>query len=354
MESGIDRWRRRILASGPVTFREVMEEALYGEGGYYNRPDPAIGEAGDFVTGSSVSSLFGRSTARLLERLDEPLGQRATLLEAGYGDGRHLSAVLEGSAPGSRPLIGWDRVERPLPTQVIALRSLEDLKEPVVGVVFSYELFDALPVHRLIGGEQGDLRELWVDIGPDDSLIWKEGELSDPRLANLLGRSRLEPGQIADLAPEWGPLYASLARSLERGLLVTCDYGYERRVLLDTRIRRFGTLACHRAHRVHREALEALGEQDLTAHVDFTTLREAGEAEGLQTIAHTRQARWLAALGIFDDLGDADLRRRTEAAMLLDGEGMGDQIRVLVQGRGIDATAVLDLSLLGDLPRNGS
>ena len=302
MESGSDRWRRRILGSGPLTFREVMEEALYGEGGYYNRPDPAIGEAGDFVTGSSVSSLFGRSTARLLERLDESLGQSASLLEAGYGDGRHLRAVLEGISPGPRAVLGWDRIERPLPAGASTLRSLEDLTEPVVGVVFSYELFDALPIHRLIGGEDGQLHELWVDVEPGGSLIWKEGELSEPGLKRLLGGVTLESGQIADLAPDWGSLYTRLARTLESGLLVTCDYGYERRALLDARIRRLGTLACHRAHRVHRNALAGLGEQDLTAHVDFTALREAGEAEGLETIALTRQARWLAALGIFDDL----------------------------------------------------
>jgi SAM-dependent MidA family methyltransferase len=336
-----------------MTFREVMEEALYGEGGYYNRPDPAIGKAGDFVTGSSVSSLFGRSTARLLERLDESLEQPASLLEAGYGDGRHLRAVLEGLSAGSRTVLGWDRIERPLPAGATALRSLEDLSEPVTGLVFSYELFDALPIHRLIGREDGQLHELWVDVEPGGSLTWKEGELSEPGLKRLLGGVTLESGQIADLAPDWGPLYTRLARALERGLLVTCDYGYERHLLLEPRIRRFGTLACHRAHRVHRDALAELGEQDLTAHVDFTALREAGEAEGLETIALTRQARWLAALGIFDDLADASLELRSEAATLLDGDGMGDQIRVLVQGRGIDASAVLDQSLLGDLPAHG-
>jgi SAM-dependent MidA family methyltransferase len=142
------------------------------------------------------------------------------------------------------------------------------------------------------------------------------------------------------------PLYRRLASALGRGLLVTCDYGYERPRLLDPRVRRHGTLAAYRSHRVHRDALRDLGEQDLTAHVDFTTLREAGEAAGLETVAFTRQARWLTALGLFDDLTRVGPAARLRAAALLDPEGMGDQIRVLVQERSLDAARVVDRSIL--------
>src|SRR5690349_3056463 len=89
-----DRLRARIRTGGPIPFEAFMEEALYGEGGYYNRPDPPIGEAGDFVTGASLSPLFGRATARLLRRLDRGLGRPAELFEAGYGTGAHLGNVI--------------------------------------------------------------------------------------------------------------------------------------------------------------------------------------------------------------------------------------------------------------------
>jgi SAM-dependent MidA family methyltransferase len=157
-----------------------------------------------------------------------------------------------------------------------------------------------------------------------------------------LGDASLAPGQIADLSPEWAPLYAALARRLGRGLLVTCDYGFPRAQLLDPRIRRHGTLACYRRQTVHRDPFADVGAQDLTAHVDFTALIQTGEAAGLATFALTRQALWLSACGLFDDLADAPAATRREAIALLDGEGMGEEIRVLVQARGVEPERVLD------------
>ncbi|HEY8020599.1 MAG TPA: SAM-dependent methyltransferase, partial [Thermoanaerobaculia bacterium] len=124
------------------------------------------------------------------------------------------------------------------------------------------------------------------------------------------------------------------------------DYGFPRERLLDARIRPHGTLAAYSRQRVHRNPFVLVGEQDLTAHVDFTALVQAGEREGLTTFALTRQALWLAACGIFEDLAGAGAEARQQAMALLDGEGMGEDIRVLVQARGVDAGAVLDPALL--------
>jgi SAM-dependent MidA family methyltransferase len=335
-----DRLRARIRAEGPIPFAAFMEEALYGEGdvgGYYRREDVPISEAGDYVTGSSFSPLFGRATAKLLRRLDRALGRPADLFEAGHGTGAHLGNAQD----GERRVLAWDRIARTVPAGVERFERLEDVG-PVEGLIFSYELFDALPVHRLVGGA----RELWVDL-EGDGFVWREGELSDPALPDLLGGAVLQPGQIADLAPGWVPLYAELARRLGRGLLVTCDYGFERERLLDVRIRQHGTLACYTRQRVHRNPFVLVGEQDLTAHVDFTALRQAGEAAGLTTVALTRQALWLTACGLFEDLQDAGPEARQEAMALLDGEGMGEDIRVLVQARDLEVGEVLDLRMLG-------
>ncbi len=334
-------------ATFPLPFAVFMEEALYGGGGYYRREDLGIGEAGDFVTGSSLSSLFGRATARLLQRLDAVLGRPAGLLEAGYGTGAHLAHVLASlteTGSAGRNVQGWDRVARRVPQGVAPVAGLGEVADGEIdGLIFSYELFDALPFHRLIGRADGSVGELWVDRGPDGGFTWREGELSDPGLLDLLREPQvqLQPGQIADLAPGWAPLYTELARKLGRGLLVTCDYGYERERLLDPRVRMHGTLACYSRHRLHRNPFVLVGEQDLTAHVDFTTLRRAGEAAGLTTFAFTRQALWLAACGLFEDLQEAPTETRLAAMALLDGEGMGEDIRVLVQIRGIEPVAVL-------------
>jgi len=344
-----DRLRDLIRTAGPIPFAVFMDEALYGEGGYYRRDDLPIGEEGDFVTGSSFSPLFGRATARLLRRLDAALGRPADFLEAGTGTGAHLANVaatlLDSETKSSRLLLGWDRILRPLPEGVARVTDLGEIENGrITGMIFSYELFDALPVHRLIGREAG-LGEMWVDLDAAGAFTWREGELSDPGLAGLLGGAILQPGQVADLAPGWRPLYAELARRLGRGLLVTCDYGYQRDRLLDARVRQHGTLAAYTRHRVHRNPFVKIAEQDLTAHVDLTALIEAGEAEGLTTLALTRQSFWLAACGLFTDLQDAPLEQRRAAMALLDGEGMGEDIRVLVQARGVTAEGLFDVEL---------
>jgi SAM-dependent MidA family methyltransferase len=352
MPAPADRLRARIRSAGPIPFAAFMEEALYGEGGYYRRDDLPIGEAGDFVTGSSFSPLFGRSTARLLRRLDRALGRPADFLEAGCGTGVHLANVaatlLERGTEKDRRLLAWDRISRPLPDGVTWVGDLTGIGAGgIEGMIFSYELFDALPIHRLIGRPDGSVGELWVDLKGDEAFVWREGELSDPGLARLLAGRTLQPGHVADLAPGWAPLYGELARRLGRGLLVTCDYGYEIDLLLDARVRQHGTLACYTRQRVHRNPFVNVGEQDLTAHIDLTSLIRAGEDAGLTTVTLTRQAFWLAACGLFADLSQAAPEERHIAMALLDGEGMGEDIRVLVQARDVDTEGLFDVPLTG-------
>lgn len=338
-----------------------MEEALYAPGGYYARERLEIGPEGDFVTGSSFSPLFGRATASLHEKLDRLLEGGTSFLEAGCGSGAHLAAVAAALAGSPAvDLIGWDRVTRPLPPrgQLPRLRGLASLDEvrpgEIRGMIFSYELFDALPFHRLCGRRRGEraggVAEILVGLDAGGGFQWVEGELSREGLTDLLADEVLQPGQVADLSPGWRPLYRSLAERLGQGLLVTCDYGFERRRLLDPRIRPHGTLACHRRHRVHRNPFVAVGEQDLSAHVDFTALCEEGEKAGLTTVTLTRQARWLTACGLFDSLADAPMEERVEAMTLLDPGGMGEEIRVLVQARGVDPEVLFNLEILGASP----
>jgi SAM-dependent MidA family methyltransferase len=335
----VQRLAERIAREGPLPFAAVMEAALYGEGGYYTRDPPAIGMDGDYVTGSSLSPLFGRATARVVARMATVLRRPADYVEIGYGGGEHLATVAE-AVGGSRAgrLLAWDRVARPVPPGVGVLEDLAELARlEIEGVVFSYELFDAFPVHRLIGRHGGMAGELLVDWSAGQGFGWVERDLSDPALGELLGGRVLEPGQIADLSPSWAALYRELARGLRRGLLITCDYGYERDRLLDARVRRHGTLASYSRHRVSRDALVDFGQRDLTAHVDFTALREAGENEGLATVSFTRQAQWLVAAGIFDDIAATGAPASAQARMLLDGEGMGEEIRVLIQAKDLSA-----------------
>lgn len=334
----------RVRAEGPIPFAAFMEEALFGERGYYRRERLPIGRGPecDFVTAPALSPLFGRCTARLLGRLDEVLGRSADVLEAAPGNGEHLAALISALKRPRRRLLAWDRVIRSLPEGVERLDALDAVAaNGIHGLIFSCELFDALPVHRLVGRADGTVGELYVALEEQGGFAWREGDISDPGLAALLEGCEVEPGQIADLAPGWTPLYERLAHRLERGLLVTVDYGYERDRLFDPRVRRHGTLACHRRHRVHRDPFRHVGEQDLTAHVDFTALQSAGEAAGLRTLGFLRLAEWLTRSGIFDDLDEADLETRRQAVALLDPGGMGHDLRVLVQARRVDGAELL-------------
>ncbi|HYX21584.1 MAG TPA: SAM-dependent methyltransferase, partial [Thermoanaerobaculia bacterium] len=142
----------------------------------------------------------------------------------------------------------------------------------------------------------------------------------------------LAPGQKGEIAPDAAPLHRRLAGALERGSIVTFDYGHPARILYHPFARPEGTLAVHRGGRRGGDPLERPGDVDLTAHVDWDVLLAAGEQEGLAADRLTRQGMFLSEIGILDFVwSDAEKWR---VFRLLDPEGMGEEISVLVQRRG--------------------
>ena len=332
-----ERLKGRIRLDGPLSFITVMEEALYGEEGYYARDHLPITPEGDYLTGST-QPLMAKVTLNVLKRLDLLLGYEADYWEVGYGNADHVGYLA--SFEPDRRWTANDRVRRPLPSGV-DFRALEAVPDrSLQGLIFSYELFDAFPVHRLMRVD-GELREMKVGLRGDSALEFVEGEM-DTALEDLAGKPPWHAGQIVDWTPEWGRFYGEMAKKLAKGILVTIDYGHEWGRLVDPRVRLEGTLTCYRDHRAHRRLLEDLGRNDLTAHVDFTALRCAGESQGLITLGFMRQAEWLVRGGIFAELEGASIRRKTEAMTLLDPLGMGHDLRVLIQGIGVERS---DLNL---------
>ncbi|MEO8430401.1 MAG: SAM-dependent methyltransferase [Acidobacteriota bacterium] len=339
--------RERIAREGPISFRDFMAASLYDpQEGYYAR-GASIGERGDFVTSPYVSPTFAKALARRFARDVEDFEGDVDFVDVGAGEGRFLedfAAALADQSPEVFARTNLTAIERsaaardslskrPFGRPVRALESANEIAEHTVnGWIFSNELYDALPVVRVTGSGRG-LQELRVDF-EGDAFVWKLAPAPDAYREHLERYGVvLEPGQVAEISFGAAPLHRTLARAVARGWLVALDYGHRSAVLYHSTARRHGTLAVHFAGLRRGDPLSRPGQVDLTAHVHWDLLIEAGEAEGLTTEGVTRQGRFLIESGLFDFAsGDAE---RWRAYRLVDPEGMGDELSVLVQSKGV-------------------
>ena len=309
-----------IARNGPIPFRQFMERALYDTAhGYYASGRAAIGRHGDFMTSVSVGPLFGRLLAVQFEQMWERLERPAqfTVVEQGANTGDFAHDVL--SAAQARrefcaalhytivdPFEANTARQRerlaPFAGRVTWRSSLEALP-PFTGVHFSNELLDALPVHRVVF-RNGAWREQHV--GTDSGkLCWSDGPLSNPALTAPLAHLPQIEGYASEISLEAPAWVESVTRRLERGYVIVADYGYKRtEYYLPGRTD--GTLSAYREHRRCEDPLANPGEQDLTAHVEFTTLAERALQAGLTLAGFTDQHHFLAALGrrFFPDITD--------------------------------------------------
>jgi SAM-dependent MidA family methyltransferase len=343
-----DELRQR---GGAVSFRDFMELALYHPGhGYYTVGPVRVGRDGDYLTAPTASPWYGRVLADLISRCGSQLGP-LRLIDAAAGDGSWLDAVLGHLACGvAHETIA---VERSPSLRDLLARRLSDteildrLRQPSTRptVLHACELYDALPVHRVIQRSKG-LRELWV-VNRDDGLVWDEREPAHQVVEYFEHhRVKLEVDQVAEANLGARPLHRELLTAAGRnGLSTVIDYGYEAHRLYDPRGRRGGSLSTFRDHRMGHDPLEAPGEQDLTAHVNWNDLRDAAADVGWREIALMPLAEFLVRSGIADVLEatglgpEAELDARTvtarqEIKRLLDPEGMGSDLKVLIQASG--------------------
>jgi len=348
-----ERLAGRIRRGGPISFRDFMDAALYDpEDGYYAR-GAAIGHGGDFITSPAISPLFARALARTFAGDTANFKGGVVFCEAAAGSGRFLrdfrAALVELDPEASsrtrlwaieRSRAGRDAIAGAGLAERIAADATELEGERFEGWVFSNELYDALPVHR-VTRSGGKLVELGVSLAPDGtSFEWAtlpaEAELSD-----YLARFGVElaEGQIGEINLAAAPLHRSLARLVGRGRMVAFDYGHRAPILYHSHARRSGTLAVHSGGRRGANPLERPGEVDLTAHVNWNDLERAGEAEGFATERRMRQSEFLIAAGLFEDAGGRLVEdaggRRMEALRLVDPEGIGDALSVLLQSKGM-------------------
>lgn len=347
------RIRDEIRGSGPMPFARFMELALYDPAGGYYRADAARpGRGGDFLTAPELHPIFGESLARAVAQAWDRLGRPEpfVVVEHGAGEGA-LAVPLLGALPAPiryRPVdVDARRLERlreRLATAGLVDRlDSESTETPFDGVVLANEVLDALPVHR-VRQAGPDLRELAVDIGPDEAFVEVQIPPTTPALAERLAAEGIElaDGQTAEICLALDDWIARASAPLRRGLLILIDYGAPATELYDPVRRRDGTLRAYVRHQVHADPYRFVGRQDLTAHVDVTAVERASLAAGLTTVGITTQAEALMGLGIEDRLREiqADPATtledyallRSALMRLLDPAAMG-KFRVMVFGR---------------------
>jgi SAM-dependent MidA family methyltransferase len=350
----------RLATERRITFSEFMRTALYDErGGYYMSVREKFGAGGDFYTVSQVHELFGAlladEFAAVWRELDP--GDDFVVIELGAGRGQFARDVLVALREQHRdcfrslryliceisPSLRGEQQRQlaEFAPQVEWVEDLNELSAPLKGVVFSNEFFDALPVH-LVRQRGKQLRELYLELAPDGGLQFGEGELSSAALADYWRRAGapLVEGQRAEINLEAVKWIERIASTLARGRVITIDYG-ETAERLYTPERMDGTLRCFYRHTLNDQPLERIGEQDITASVNFTALMEYGREAGLQTLSFQPENDYLISLGLLERA--AELARQAEAESpqalqhrlalknLFVPQGMASYFKVLVQ-----------------------
>ncbi len=346
----------RIQREGPLTFADYMRMALYEPGyGYYMTGQARMGWSGDYFTSADVSSLFAHCLGRQFFAFWEKLKRPApfVVLEQGAGRG-NLAEDLRGWATHEA-----NDFARALVYETTDIRagqdSLHPSNQPRAHVLFSNELLDAFPVH-VVEVREGQLYEVYVDY-QDGRLRETLAAPSSPQVASYLDEARIPwrsfpTGWRAEVnldTSRWLEQASALLHT--HGFLLAIDYGEKARELY-TRERRRGTLLCYYQHQTNERPLLFPGEQDITAHVDFSALIARGRALGLRLHRYTTQRQWLEECGLSAELASrrardfapADASRasdqgqiallgwynlRQRAAILTDPAGMGN-FKVLI------------------------
>jgi SAM-dependent MidA family methyltransferase len=360
-----------LRRTGAITFEQYMALCLYHpEYGYYTQGRDRTGVEGDYFTSPDLHPIFARLVARQAAELWDMLGRPSPFSWVEMGAGRGLFAQdflswVKSVLPDFALALDYVVIE-PGPRQCARLRErlaenglagavrlLENLEQltPITGCFFSNELVDAFPVAVLTrAGEH--LREVYV-AARGDELCEELGPIRNPATAAAVARypNPLEEDcrvEVNLMASQW---MRSVAEKLLRGFVITVDYGDLAKYLY-IQDRPQGTLLAYHRHWPLEDLFSTPGQVDLTAHVNFSVLIDAGKDAGLEFTGFTSQQRFLLALGEaneFADLYEAgaseveNLKARLKLKRLIHPEGMGNVFKVLVQHRGIASPTLTGL-----------
>jgi SAM-dependent MidA family methyltransferase len=352
-----------IRKSGVISFARFMEIALYcPETGYYEKKKDNVGRAGDFITSVSTGSLFGELLAfQFAEWLQELRiqNEKLKIIEVGAHDGKLAADILHW-LPAHRPELfaqveyhivepsprrqEWQREQLKNFANVRWCPSLATHHSPPHGIIFSNELLDAFPVHRFGWDANGKKWFEWGVALDGEKLAWS-------RIAHHASPAAL-PTSIHDLpasllqvlpdnytvehSPAAENWWRDAARILKQGKLLTIDYGYTAEEQFSP-ARTHGTLRAYYRHHVSEDLLANPGQQDLTAHVNFSELQKVGEAAGLRTEQFCTQPQFLTRIlnAAMKEKSFAGLNAKQvrQFQTLTHPEHLGRAFRVLAQSR---------------------
>lgn len=296
-----------------ISYAEYMNLVLYHpQYGYYMRNEEKIGREGDFITTSNISDIFGRTVARWFASLVSEKKLPPTFCEIGAGNGRFAKAFLQEWKEHEQMPLQYLIVEKSpyhiekqneLLKGTASVEHISSLAEaaPYRGMIFSNELFDALPVH-VIKKQNGMLMEIMV-VCDGGELTEREMELSDERVLTHIKKYQAEPveGQRIEVPLAMETMAVEMASFLSEGMIVTVDYGYTREEWKNP-ARFGGSLRGYNQHQLIKDVFMHPGEMDLTSHIHWDTLQIIGEEYGLKTGKKWRQDEFLMHIGILNQL----------------------------------------------------
>ncbi len=346
-------------AGGWIDFAQFMQLALYApQLGYYSAGNQKFGTGGDFVTAPEISALFGQTLAQQVAQILAL--SRGSIMELGAGTGRlavHLLHALEylDCLPDQYYILDvsdhlrqvqLEYLQEKLSPQLLRrVVWLNQLPETFTGVVLGNEVLDAIPVHMVHTKTQG-LCERGVMLAEQgltwSDKPWDDAPASGQHLFDEIKKLSLPTGYISEFCPTANGLIASLALTLERGVILMIDYGFSASEYYHPQ-RNLGTLMCHYQHYAHTDPLLNIGLQDITAHVNFSSIAYAGVDNGLQLSGFCSQAQFLMNCGILDlmaQVSPSDMAGyaplAAAAQKLLSPAEMGDLFKVIAFSKNMD------------------
>jgi SAM-dependent MidA family methyltransferase len=304
---------------GWIAFERYMELALYAPGlGYYSAGAKKIGKDGDFITAPEISALYGQSIAQCAAQVITNTG--GDILEFGAGSGKlALDLLTELAQLDTLPKnyfileVSADLRQRQqtllasLPADIFSrVQWINKLFNKFNGLIIGNEVLDAMPAHLVAWSESG-MQERGVSI-QNDQFVFQDRVLDkSSALFAAANTFDLPDGYVSEINLSAAGFIASLATMLQHGVMLLVDYGFSAAEFYHPQ-RSMGTLMCHYRHHAHADPFYLPGLQDITSHVDFSAIAQAGEAAGLDLIGYTSQAQFLLGCGITDLIARHDAR----------------------------------------------